>query len=455
MEEQYLYFFIYYPRTQSENSSEIILKLPDKKKEKPQWIYSKPTFELDDKKFINYKKIFKISKSKAKGDKYHFEFEIGDDRYIINFDSKKKTFIYDISLDVGKRILEITSEIDQNQIDYHEKIDYFIEAIKNYEEEEKRESVIKKLYEDSIDLYENKKEFSFLISLFLKIYKNDELGPKLSEKFKKMNENLSVKNNLDRKPYLKEYTSMFETIASEADEIIKKEKYKKVEFYGIILSYLNYYDYQQFSILSKDLAYSKPDDFYEILLIYNNHFINPIKQNLEFFNKFIKYTIEKKNYKNYQIGLKYIKDIEIFLNVIFLNKEEINTNFNNYLKPDNDKKKKEKYFITMDDKNYKFAIEENSEEEDKLYKKIIPEVIKYINEILDFSKDNNIFIIHFTSDFWKYILNFFRKPVMDNISNCSELRKAFFEYYGLVNRIFQLDDKFKIKNDANTVIYSV
>lgn len=86
MEDQYLYFFIYYPRTQIEQSSDIILKLPDNKKEKPEWIYSRSTFDSDNnKKIIDYKKKFKICKSKATGkeaDKYYFEFEIGDDRYI-------------------------------------------------------------------------------------------------------------------------------------------------------------------------------------------------------------------------------------------------------------------------------------------------------------------------------------------------------------------------------------
>ena len=344
MEDQYLYFFVYYPRTQIEKSNDIILTLPDNKKEKPEWIYSKPTFDSDDsKKYIYYKKIFKIAKSKTVGketEKYYFEFVIGDDRYIITFNSQKKKFIYDISLEKGKRILDITKNIDQNQIEYCEKIDLFVEAIEKLEEEDKKQLIINKLYEDSIDLYENKKGFGLLISLFLKIYKEEDLCKRLLKKFKAMNENAQVEKNLDRKDYLRDYSTIFEKIASEADEIIKSNNYDSVEFYGIILSYLNYFDYKQFLASIKDLSNSNQKELYEILIIYNRNFINPIKQNLDFFNKFIKYTIEKKNYSYYQIGLKYIKDIEDFLNVINTNKEEINNNYNNYLKPNNDQKKK-------------------------------------------------------------------------------------------------------------------
>lgn len=379
MEDQYLYFFIYYPRTQIEQSSDIILKLPDNKKEKPEWIYSRSTFDSDNnKKIIDYKKIFKICKSKATGkeaDKYYFEFEIGDDRYTITFDSKKKKFIYEVSLEVGKRILKITKNISQNQIEYSEKVDLFVEAIEKYEEEDKKKLIINKLYEDTIDLYEIKKGFGFLISLFLKFYKNKDLCSSLSEKFKIMNENTPDVKNMDRKPYLKDYTTIIGKIASEADEIIKTNNYNPIEFYGIILSYLNYYDYKQFLVTIKDLHNSNSKDLYEILLIYNNNVINPIDQNLDFFNKFIKYTIEKKIYSDFQIGLKYIKDIEIFLSVINNNKEEISDNYNNYIKPNNDKKKKEKYFIIMD-KSFKFTKQEYSEENNNMFKEVIPKIIE-------------------------------------------------------------------------------
>ena len=86
MDGQYIYFFVYYPRNQAENSSEIVLKNIDKKVEKCEWIFSRPTYDNDgDKKYINYKKIIKVPKSKAKKANYYFEFELDDDNYIISF----------------------------------------------------------------------------------------------------------------------------------------------------------------------------------------------------------------------------------------------------------------------------------------------------------------------------------------------------------------------------------
>ena len=67
----------------------------------------------------------------------------------------------------------------------------------------------------------------------------------------------------------------------------------------------------------------KPEDLYEILLIYNAHFIYPINQNFDFFNKFINYTIENKDISVFEKGLNYIRDIETFLNIIEKNKEAI------------------------------------------------------------------------------------------------------------------------------------
>lgn len=72
-----------------------------------------------------------------------------------------------------------------------------------------------------------------------------------------MNENTPDVKNMDRKPYLKDYTTIIGKIASEADEIIKTNNYNPIEFYGIILSYFNYYDYKQFLVTIKDLHNSK------------------------------------------------------------------------------------------------------------------------------------------------------------------------------------------------------
>ena len=82
----------------------------------------------------------------------------------------------------------------------------------------------------------------------------------------------------------------------------------------------------------------------------------------------------------------------------------------------------------------------------------ILKIIKEIKEIIDFSSKNLIFLIHFTNEFWKYILNIYNKPMIDNIKICSKLRDAFNEYYKLVEKIFEKTkekESLLIKKEAN------
>jgi len=77
--EKNLYFFIYYSRTQRETESDINF-IVSKKSECPECIYNKEIYDgKENKKYYNYKKIYKIAKSTKKGkdaNKYHFEFQI-------------------------------------------------------------------------------------------------------------------------------------------------------------------------------------------------------------------------------------------------------------------------------------------------------------------------------------------------------------------------------------------
>ena len=461
MDGQYIYFFVYYPRNQAENSSEIVLKNIDKKVEKCEWIFSRPTYDNDgDKKYINYKKIIKVPKSKAKKAKYYFEFELDDDNYIISFEGKGRTFIYNVKLEVGKRILPIKTTVDQSVIEYNEIIDYFTEAIESNEDKDKKDKIINELLKDSIELYKKEKGFGFLISLFLKVYKSEDLCNALLKTFREMNETSPDEKNKEKKDFLREYTSKFESIAYDAEEIIKNNKYNAVDFYGIILSYLNYYDFKKFSEIVNALSDKKPEELYDILLIYHSHFINTIKKYSDFFDKFIKYVIEKHDYSKYKIALNYIKDIKIFLEIIDKNKENI---YNKYISSVNNPKKNEEYIIKID-KSFRFKNEEEkaissqhiNELENKIEssdreKKEIPSIIGNINSIVKFSDEKAIFLIFFNSDFWEYILRFCKKPILDNILNCSNLRKSFFQYHNLVKKIVPKKDKLKIYNDANNI----
>ena len=86
---------------------------------------------------------------------------------------------------------------------------------------------------------------------------------------------------MDRKTYLSNYTSQFNKIVSEADKLIKENDYNLIQFYGIILCYLNFYDEENCSKLINDLYKDKSEVLYEIMLTYRSHFLNPI--NLDFF----------------------------------------------------------------------------------------------------------------------------------------------------------------------------
>jgi len=49
---------------------------------------------------------------------------------MISFNNKGNKFIFEVTLEVGKIIISIRRKINQNDIDYNEKIDDFIFALK-------------------------------------------------------------------------------------------------------------------------------------------------------------------------------------------------------------------------------------------------------------------------------------------------------------------------------------
>lgn len=333
--DNYVYFFISYQSTTKEIPSEIEFVLPENKDHRPECIHYDENY---DKKTYYYKKVLKVNKSAAKGKKasnFHFEYEIGDYKYFISFDNKGNSFVYDPTLEIEKRRIEIRRKINQNQVEYSEKLDYFETALKKNGEKDK----VNELYNQTINVYSKKKGFSLLISLFLKIYKDKKLCTKLMETFRKMNENpKDIEKNKDRKANLKDYTSIFKEIKSEADKLIDANNYSTIDFYGIILCYLHYYDYENFSIILKELSTKKtePVDLYEILLVYNAHFFKyPINLNFDFFNGFIKYAILNKDFSLFQNGLNYIEDLETFINIIEGNKEHF---YSQYIKTNDGKK---------------------------------------------------------------------------------------------------------------------
>jgi len=475
--ETTLYFFISYPRKNKEKFGDIHFIVPEDKINIPTCIYMD---ETNDNNLYYYKKVFMINKSIGKGrrnNEFYFEFDLDDDRYIISFDSKGASFIYDIKLEKTKRTTRLMIIVKQDVIEYYDKMHIFINALKENNEKNK----IDLLYKDAIELFSIKKYFTFLIELFVEIYKKEDLCKILLDKFKEMNLNKKyTKHIMERKSLLEKHKSIFNTIISEADNY----DYDTIGFYGIILCYLNYYDYDNFTRIINELYKSKSKELFEILLIYNSHFkYKPINQNFDFFNKLIEYTILNKDYKFFEEGLKYIGDIETFINIIEKNKDNL---FNKYFK---DNIKYLKCTIKLDD-YLKFIKTENGptksgsiSTKDKLDQEInnnpttmviqsgdrkennikkiskkeleikkinfekniqnhfIIKFIKKIDLLISFSKIEKTFFIYFTNNFWKYILNNFNEPNEVSIYICYKLREVFMKYYDLVNEIFK--DRYK------------
>ena len=128
---------------------------------------------------------------------------------------KDDCFVYQPELKTGNKYLPniLEEPIKQNIVPLYIKLNIFLEALQKDNKLDKKEE---KLYKDTIDLYENKKQFSLLITLFLKIYKkNKDLCSKLIEIFYRIN----AQENYDRVNDLKKDVKFFQNIYSNARDI--------------------------------------------------------------------------------------------------------------------------------------------------------------------------------------------------------------------------------------------
>ena len=143
------------------------------------------------------------------------------------------------------------------------------------------------------------------------------------EEFKKINKEKNDKI-MDRKEDLNNYLPIINKInkiLSDADKIIKNQGYNPINFYGIIFTYLNYYDYENFKKYWNKLYNTSHDNLYQILIIYYPSFLNPIIQNISFFENFFDYIIKKSEFDIFENSLNCILDIETFFDIINKKKE--------------------------------------------------------------------------------------------------------------------------------------
>ena len=343
-----------------------------------------------------YQKVFKLNINGEKNEKkkeINLEFEIGPYKYMISFQIEERIFYFDVELKKGNKYLtNIAKEnIDQKFLNYFQKLEVYLEALKQKKEEDK----IDILYEEAI--YSKKKGFYFLISLFVNICEKKKLCKKLMEDFYKMNIDKKNDINIDRNKLFFDYASTFSNICSNADNIIKNKNYNSIYFYGIILCYLNNNDSENFERYLKKLQENSRGVIYEILIAYFSNFLNPINQDLKFYEGFIEYTINNKDFDIFVNSLNYILDIETFMNVIEKNKEKIIEKYKNDFK-----------IITI-----KSDLKVNKKKEGQEIKIIIPA----IKSIIEFSEEQEKLLIYFNSNFWINILKNYNEPNALNIDN--------------------------------------
>ena len=119
-----IYFFITYFKKEKEKDSDIYFVEPEGKEMQPECIYKE---EIYENQFYYYNKIYKANKSLGKGKKgnnFIFKFEVKDEVYVISFDSKGCTFIYDVNIEVGKKIIDIRMKINKKK-EYHKIMEFF------------------------------------------------------------------------------------------------------------------------------------------------------------------------------------------------------------------------------------------------------------------------------------------------------------------------------------------
>jgi len=370
-------------------------------------------------------------------------------------------------LKTGNKYLDILEEpIKQNIVPLYNKLNIFLEALQNNNEKEKNE----KLYEDTIDLYEKKKQFSLLVTLFLKIYESKDLCNKLIEIFYRVNED----ENTDKVTDLRKEVKSFNNIYSNARNILEENNYNPIYFYGVLFCYLHFYDKANFPKMIEEFSQGNSNTLYEILIQYNSHFINPLKQSQEFYNRFVKYALKKeKDLKNFKIILNYVEDIETFLLVINSNIKEIFQSYEELkTKPikisSNLKLVKKKIEnlkkVVKEGKEGKEKIKEDSDDEgdisDEDDRKALDDtdkienecgnIIKLTKEIISFSHKEKFLALYLRSTFWINLINEYNIPDWENINNIFNLRKLYKEYSKLVNTIYEDEakDSNKKKKDS-------
>jgi len=324
------------------------------------------------------------------------------------------------------------------KLDYNLKMKYFKESLKKKEQNQ----ILNDLYNDTIKIYTKQPYFEFLINIFINVYENKDTCNSLLEEFQKFNKKLTPKLDdpfssfIVFKESLNEYIDKFKKNVEESKKIIESNSYDFIQFYGLIFSYLNHYDYDSCMKLFNDLekTLESKNDLFEILLVYNHFFKKKLNLEKNFLENFITYSA-----KNEELEL---------------NNDKNNDNNND---KNNDKNKAKKHYLRfiqkalpyLDDINcYLHCLNLNKENIIKIKEFQPIEILKFqnypnetedlekdIEEILDFSEEKNILMIYLNNDFWTNLSKVYEEVTQENIKRLKQLRILSEKYFQIVEKI--------------------
>ena len=368
--------------------------------------------EKQEKEDINENKAiteYNLANPKKKKE-YILKFQIADKNYSIHFGCKNTNhFIYDLELFEVDIFYGLENKITQ-YMSYTQKFNIFL----NFLNKLGQENLYDELYYDTINIYSGSPKFDLLINLFVKIYQNKNICPKLLEKFyNKINNNIKDAKfsfiNLEK--YLNDYNTVFEEISENSESIISSNSYNPVYFYGLVLSYLNNYNYEKFCKLFEKLKSDSRSTLLEILMIYNHFFKIKIKFDDKILIDYVGFSAEQKkeNFEDFKYkGLFYIDNVNIFLKSINLNKEKI-----------------------IQIKDFESLTIPNFENYSNINLK---EFQKDFNDILLFHEKNEKILVIFSIYFWEGLLKVYENATKENIHNCKLLRENFIKYYEITKK---------------------
>ena len=402
------YFFILIlPRPKADTYDDI--KFTDPKEICPKCIKTKE----ENSKII---KVFKFDhKIIEDNNKIEFKFSFDGKDYKLTLDNiKGKTFIFESTLYQKNGIFGNDQKIEK-KVSLSEKMNHFIDALNTQKESNKFDE----LFSDSINLCSKTPSFHFLINIFVHVY-NTKYCSQILEVFIKNIDKKGQKDDINQ-DVLKQYKFDFDQIHENSKEAITKYSLNKIDFYGLILCYLNNCRIEKYKELFDELYKNEKSILFDILLKYKLYFKNQISFSEDILNEIIKFCASK-DFKTFkESGLYYLKDTNIFLEITENNKEEII---------------KIKDFSPIE-------IPKVGDEEKIDFDKIKSK----IESITNFSKEKKVLLIIFKNYFWESLAKKSYGISKENIALNISLKKLLTEYHNVVVGLFENEKDNKLKKE--------